>query len=141
MASEEIKKVTVAPPDKAKISRIWRTAIFLAIVTAIEFLFAFTMEAGPLRTSIFVGLTLVKAFYIVSEFMHLKYEVKVLIWSILIPTIFVVWLLLALLIEGEGHLQRAFLINDLKMDKDRVAFSYLGFACCPVFVPPAVWGK
>ena len=58
------------------------------------------MDAGPLRTSIFIALTVVKAFYIVSEFMHLKYEVKVLIWSILIPMIFVVWLIIALIYEG-----------------------------------------
>ncbi|MBU1823007.1 MAG: cytochrome C oxidase subunit IV family protein, partial [Bacteroidetes bacterium] len=49
---------------------------------------------------LFVGLTIVKAFYIVGEFMHLKHEVKSLIWSILIPCIFVVWLLLALMLEG-----------------------------------------
>ena len=102
MDPEENKPLAVAPPDKEKIRRIWRTALFLAVVTGFEFVFAFTMEASSLRTSIFVGLTLVKAFYIVSEFMHLKYEVKVLIWSILIPTIFIVWLLLALLIEGEA---------------------------------------
>jgi len=102
MATEESKPIVVSPPDKSKIRKIWMTALFLGVVTAIEFVFAFTMAAGPLRTSIFIGLTLVKAFYIVSEFMHLKYEVKVLIWSILVPTIFVVWLLLALLIEGEA---------------------------------------
>jgi cytochrome c oxidase subunit IV len=108
MASEENKTIVVAPPDKQKIKKIWMTALFLGVVTAIEFVFAFTMAAGTLRTSIFVGLTLVKAFYIVSEFMHLKYEVKVLIWSIMIPTIFIVWLLLALLIEGEGILMLKF---------------------------------
>ncbi|MGI9549576.1 MAG: cytochrome C oxidase subunit IV family protein [Aurantibacter sp.] len=108
MASEEINPIVVAPPNKAKIKKIWMTALLLGVVTSIEFVFAFTMAAGPLRTSIFVGLTLVKAFYIVSEFMHLKYEVKVLIWSILIPTIFVVWLLLALLIEGEAILMVKF---------------------------------
>lgn len=102
MASEENRPVVVAPPDKEKIRRIWRTALFLAVVTGVEFVIAFTMASSPLRTSLFVGLTLVKAFYIVSEFMHLKYEVKVLIWSILIPTIFIIWLLLALLIEGEA---------------------------------------
>jgi cytochrome c oxidase subunit IV len=102
MISEEPKPIVVAPPNKEKIQRIWRTALLLGIVTAIEFVIAFTMESSTLRTSIFVGLTLVKAFYIVSEFMHLKYEVKVLIWSILIPTMFVVWLLITLLIEGES---------------------------------------
>jgi cytochrome c oxidase subunit IV len=102
MAVEETKPIAIIPPDKAKIKKIWMTALFLGVITALEFVIAFTMASGPLRTAIFVGLTLVKAFYIVSEFMHLKYEVKVLIWCILVPTIFVVWLLLALLIEGEA---------------------------------------
>lgn len=53
-----------------------------------------------LRISIFLGLTVVKAFYIVGEFMHLKHEVKALIWSVLIPTLFIVWLVIALIVEG-----------------------------------------
>ena len=61
---------------------------------------AFTLHAGLLKVSIFIGLTIVKAFYIVGEFMHLKHEVKSLIWSILLPCIFVVWLLIALIWEG-----------------------------------------
>jgi cytochrome c oxidase subunit IV len=36
----------------------------------------------------------------VAEFMHLKGEVKTLIWSIMIPLVFVVWLIVALLVEG-----------------------------------------
>ena len=104
MSSEEVH-VVVQPEDKAKIRKIWKVALILGIVTVIEFIFAFTMTRGPLLIGIFVGLTLVKAFYIVSEFMHLKYEVKVLIWSILIPLIFVAWLILALLIEGDAITQ------------------------------------
>ena len=102
MTSEETNPIVVAPPDKARIRKIWRTALVLAVITTIELAIAFTMGSSALRTSIFVGLTLVKAFYIVSEFMHLKYEAKVLIWSILVPTMFIVWLLLALLMEGEA---------------------------------------
>ena len=102
MISEETNPIVVAPPDKERIRKIWRTALVLAVITTIEFVIAFTMVSSALRTSLFVGLTLVKAFYIVSEFMHLKYEAKVLIWSILIPTMFIVWLLLALLMEGEA---------------------------------------
>jgi cytochrome c oxidase subunit IV len=45
-------------------------------------------------------MTIVKATYIVGEFMHLKYEVKVLIWSIVIPMIFVIWMLVAFVYEG-----------------------------------------
>lgn len=100
MHTEETSQVQVVPADKEKIKLIWKTAGILALVTAIEFVFAFTMAAGTLRTSIFIGLTIVKAAYIVGEFMHLRYEVKVLIWSILIPMIFVVWMLIAFVYEG-----------------------------------------
>lgn len=100
MQSEETTNVQVQPVDKEKVKKIWKVAAILAIVTAIEFVFAFTMAAGDLRTSIFIGLTVVKAFYIVGEFMHLKHEVKVLIWSILIPMLFVIWMLIAFVYEG-----------------------------------------
>lgn len=66
----------------------------------IEFTLAYFMKSGGLRTSIFVIMTLVKAFYIVGEFMHLKHEVKSLIWAIVVPVIFIIWLLVALLTEG-----------------------------------------
>ncbi|MCC5612843.1 cytochrome C oxidase subunit IV family protein [Nostoc sp. CHAB 5834] len=84
----------------ANTGMIWRTFIILSVITAFEFTLAFLMKAGGLRTSIFVGMTLVKAFYIVGEFMHLKHEVKSLIWAITIPILFIVWLLIALLTEG-----------------------------------------
>ncbi len=103
MATEETHRpVTVTPPDKERIRRIWKVALILGVVTAFEFLFAFTMPRGILLIAIFITLTIVKAFYIVGEFMHLKHEVKVLIWSILIPTIFIIWLIIALLVEGNS---------------------------------------
>ncbi len=82
---------------------IWRTFWVLAGITAVEFALAFLMKAGGFRTSLFVIMTLVKAFFIVGEFMHLKHEVKSLIWAIVVPVVFIVWLLLALLTEG-GHI-------------------------------------
>ncbi|MBM3177835.1 MAG: cytochrome C oxidase subunit IV family protein [Bacteroidetes bacterium] len=97
--SEE-PQITVLPPDKEKIKKLWRVALIMAIVTGIEFIFAFTLEAGHLKTSIFVALTIVKAGYIVGEFMHLRHEVKVLYYSILIPMVFVVWFLVAMIYEG-----------------------------------------
>jgi cytochrome c oxidase subunit IV len=100
MALDEVSKVQAEPINNQKIARIWRIALILGIVTAVEFLFAFTLPRGVLLITIFVSLTLVKAFYIVSEFMHLKYEVKTLIWSILLPMILVVWLIIALIYEG-----------------------------------------
>src|ERR1700712_3991949 len=93
-------EVVVLPPDKAKIKKLWTVAGYLGIITIIEFIIAFTMHAGHLKTSIFVGLTIVKAAYIVGEFMHLRYETKVLLWSILIPMVFVAWMLVAFVYEG-----------------------------------------
>ncbi len=110
MHTEETTNINVQPVDKAKVRKIWMTALILAIITALEFLIAFTvpLEMHTLRVAVFVAMTIVKAFYIVGEFMHLKYEVKVLIWSILIPMIFVVWLLIALIYEGEAIYQVRF---------------------------------
>src|SRR5690606_16032719 len=99
---ETAHQVVVKPVDKEKVKKIWMVALILAVVTGIEFVFAFTMDAGTLRTAIFIGLTIVKAFYIVAEFMHLRHEVKVLVWSILLPMVFVVWLIIALLVEGNA---------------------------------------
>ncbi len=98
--SEETSHVQVLPPNKEKIKKLWTVAGILGIITAFEFIIAFTMGHGPLKTFIFVVLTIVKAAYIVGEFMHLRYEVKVLFWSILIPLIFIAWMLVAFVYEG-----------------------------------------
>jgi cytochrome c oxidase subunit IV len=100
--SENTSQVTVLPPDPARIKKLWTVAAILGVITAIEFAIAFGVphEMHNLRVWIFIGMTIVKAAYIVGEFMHLRYEAKVLIWSILIPMIFVVWMLVAFVYEG-----------------------------------------
>lgn len=100
MAHTEEVVVNVLPPDKAKIKHLWKTAGILLVITIIEFIIAFTLSTGTLKTTTFVILTIVKAAYIVGEFMHLRYEVKVLFWSILIPLVFVIWMLVAFVYEG-----------------------------------------
>lgn len=100
MEQENHGGLEVVPPNKEKIKRIWTVTAILAGWTAVEFIVAFNLDSGFLKTSIFVVLTIVKAFYIVGEFMHLKHEVKSLIWSILLPCVFVLWLIGALLIQG-----------------------------------------
>jgi len=99
---QENKGLEIAPPNKEKIRRIWIVTAILGAATGVEFIIAFTMDSGGLKTSIFVVLTIFKAFYIVGEFMHLSHEVKSLIWTILLPLIFVVWLIVALLIQGDA---------------------------------------
>lgn len=101
MALQENRQtLEVLPRNKEKIKKIWKVAGILLFLTLIEFVFAFTMERGMLLYAIFIGLTLVKAGYIMMEFMHLKEEAKILIWSIMLPLIFLVWLILALMREG-----------------------------------------
>jgi cytochrome c oxidase subunit 4 len=99
---ETQSSVIIQPADKTKINGILKVAMILFIITILEFIVAFTVphEFAMFRVVIFVGMTLVKAFYIVAEFMHLAHERKILMWSIVIPLVLVVWLLAALLIQG-----------------------------------------
>ncbi|MDX2189449.1 MAG: cytochrome C oxidase subunit IV family protein [Bacteroidota bacterium] len=100
------------PHSVAHRKTIWVTFYILLAITALEFVIAFTK--GPMGLSkllvivIFVSLTLVKAFFIVAEFMHLKYEVKGLILCIVLPIMFVIWLIIALLYEGNAILPKWF---------------------------------
>ena len=94
----------VQPPDKAKIRRLWTVALYLGIITALEFAVAFLVgyQYHTLKVWIFVGMTIVKAAYIVGEFMHLKYEVKALMWSIVLPMVFVLWFVVSMINEGRA---------------------------------------
>jgi cytochrome c oxidase subunit IV len=100
MTQESNKGMEVIPRDSAKIKKIWMTALILLVVTAFEFVLAFTMERGILLYILFILLTIVKAKYIMMEFMHLGHEVKPLFYSIVVPLIFLVWLIIALMKEG-----------------------------------------
>ncbi len=93
-------EVVVLPPNKEKIRHLWKVAGILLMITIVEFIVAFSMGHSSLKTFFFVVMTIVKAGYIVGEFMHLRYEAKVLLWSILIPTIFIIWMLVAFVYEG-----------------------------------------
>src|SRR5690242_1278539 len=100
--SEETVHINVLPPDTKKIKKLWMTALILLIITIVEFIVAFTVphHLKDLRVWTFILMTIVKAAYIVGEFMHLRYEAKVLLWSILIPMVFVIWMLVAFVYEG-----------------------------------------
>ncbi|MGI4835506.1 MAG: cytochrome C oxidase subunit IV family protein [Janthinobacterium lividum] len=105
MSANQAEELSLHPGEIAKPNTgwIWKTFWVLVIITAFEFLIAFTMTSPNLRTfrnSIFIVMTILKAFFIVGEFMHLKHEAKSLIWTILIPTALLVWLVVALVTEG-----------------------------------------
>jgi cytochrome c oxidase subunit IV len=101
MASHENKStLEVIPRNEEKIKKIWKTALILLAITAVEFVMAFTMPRGLLLYFLFIVLTIWKAKYIMMEFMHLGEEAKPLFYSIIIPLIFLIWLVIALVKEG-----------------------------------------
>jgi len=53
-----------------------------------------------LLNSFFVIASVAKAFFIIGEFMHLKYEKRVFMLSLGLPLAFLIWTLIALTIEG-----------------------------------------
>lgn len=79
---------------------IYYAAIVLTLLTALEFLIAFTMNAGTARTLIFLFLTVLKAFYIIAYFMHLKHERLHLMYSIVIPFLFIFYMIALIIYEG-----------------------------------------
>lgn len=99
---QQTNNLEVIPVDKKKIKGILKVTLILFLLTAVEFLIAFTIDAGFWKTTIFILMTIVKAFYIMGEFMHLSHESKGLKWSIIAPLIFVAWMIVAFLIQGDA---------------------------------------
>lgn len=97
---ENKSTLVVEKRDEQKIRKIWKTAFILLAITVVEFIMAFTMDRGILLYYLFIALTVWKAKYIMMEFMHLGDEVKPLFYSIIVPLIFLVWLVIALVKEG-----------------------------------------
>lgn len=84
--------------------RIWIPFFILLGITAVEFAIALmpVFHSIPKMTKsiIFLALTVVKAGYIIGYFMHLKFEKFSLMLSLGVPVLFVVYLIILLLIEG-----------------------------------------
>jgi cytochrome c oxidase subunit 4 len=94
---------------------IWKVFWILLVVTTVEVTLAYIWPESlsiMLLNVIFITLTLVKAFYIVAEFMHLGHEVKSLVLSITLPLIFLIWFVVAMMVDGTFWLEcRQFFIQ------------------------------
>ena len=55
---------------------------------------------------VMIGLSLFKAYYIISEFMHMRYEMRALAMTVLLPTLLLVWAVIAFLNEGNYWSER-----------------------------------
>jgi len=94
---------------KSNQQKIWAVLLFLSIVTIIEVALGITKPeilmttflSAKLINWIFIILTLVKAYYIAWDFMHLRDEKSGLQASIVITLIFLIaYLAFILLVEG-----------------------------------------
>lgn len=95
---------------KTNEQKIWAVLVFLSIVTAIEVVLGIykpeslmTKFIGmKLLNWIFIGLTIVKAYYIAWDFMHLRDEKSFLRRSIVWTAVFlIIYLMFILLTEGD----------------------------------------
>ena len=87
----------VDPKGKAT---IWRTFWILLIITVFEVGIAFTSIPKNILLYIFIILTVVKAYFIVFFFMHLKGEWKALQYAIILPFVLIAYLIFIALTEG-----------------------------------------
>jgi cytochrome c oxidase subunit 4 len=86
--------------------RIWKVFFILLAITCVEFFIAlYLVPNGHMGINYanpaYILLTLVKAFYIVAFFMHLKFEKVGLVYAILVPILFIIGLILVL--TNESH--------------------------------------
>ena len=84
--------------------KIWKVFFILLGLTVVEFVIALaipheTMSRG-IRNFLYIALTLVKAYYIVAYFMHLKFEKYALIVAILASFVFIIYFIILILTEG-----------------------------------------
>lgn len=110
---------------KSNTQKIWGVLIFLSIVTAIEVALGIYKPeilmaqflSMKLLNWIFIILTIVKAYYITWDFMHMRDETKALKRMVVWTAIFLIlYLIYILLVEGgyvfdiykEGYIKRDF---------------------------------
>lgn len=105
------------------IKRVYFGLYLLGAVTLIEVFFSLFGKGhviggiediswiGYIVGLILIVLSLYKAYFIIFEFMHMKYEVKGLALSVLLPTMLLVWAIIAFFQEGNSWKNRRELIK------------------------------
>ena len=81
---------------------IWRVFWILLCVTIFEVGISFTSISKDVLLVTFIALTIVKAYFIVGYFMHLKFEAIPMQWSLLLPFILIVYLIFIAIYEGSA---------------------------------------
>lgn len=94
--------------------KVRKTTILLSVITIIELaigLTIYTIHKGEnpnhLLVLMFKGavciLTMAKAYYIVSVFMHLGDEIRNMIMTIIVPLLLFIWFIIAFIMDGNSY--------------------------------------
>ena len=78
---------------------IWKTFWILLLITIFEVGIAFAPIPHDVLVAIFIVLTIVKAYFIIAYFMHLKHEEKSFGYTIILPFILIVYFKLVAVVE------------------------------------------
>lgn len=104
-------EITHAPEHASGTGRIWKTFWVLSALTVIELALGYFLYwkhgdisyGFTLATKLLIAaLTLAKAYYIVSIFMHLGDEIRNMIMTIVVPLMLFVWFITAFLWDGNS---------------------------------------
>ncbi|MCC6754427.1 MAG: cytochrome C oxidase subunit IV family protein [Saprospiraceae bacterium] len=88
----------------------YRGFVILGVVTIVEVFIALLGKgyivdgfhlSRPVMYLSMICLSLYKAYYIIFEFMHMRYELPGLVRSVLFPTILLIWVIIAFFYEGD----------------------------------------
>ena len=110
-AQPSSSEITFHPEQSGGTKRIWKIFWVLSALTLIELGLGYFLYAQHGHLAYFVVistksvigiLTLMKAYYIVSVFMHLGDEVRNLIMTIVVPLVLFVWFIIAFLTDGNS---------------------------------------
>jgi cytochrome c oxidase subunit IV len=99
--------------NEEQVKRIWKAFWILLILTIVELglglsIYYIDMEANP-SEALILGLkgvicilTLAKAFYIISIFMHLGDEVRSMVMTLAIPALLFIWFIFVFIFDGNS---------------------------------------
>src|SRR6476661_7955468 len=121
----ELAEITYHHEPAESTKRIWRTFWILLVLTIVELALGFSMYLfhGMLDwlhlflKGVICILTLAKAFYIVSIFMHLGDEIRNMIMTVVMPLMLFIWFISAFLWDGNSYRTMRNRYDKYKMEK------------------------
>ncbi len=104
-------EVTIHHEPGGSTKRIWKVFWILLIITMVELglglsLYALELPEGlrmHLIKGVIIILSLAKAYYIVSVFMHLGDEIRNMIMTIVVPLMLFVWFIFSFIYDGNSY--------------------------------------